>query len=144
MKEHFPISSPTNISADGGENSPDPLGATGCHNHPVLVDQCPWLNLSALDLAFKHFGKHKCAGPDGFKPIVLCNLPLAACNALLHIYNTSIELQYILQLWCNAEIIFLPKPGKDDYADRRAFRPISLKSGSNRPKTAILSHFLSF
>jgi hypothetical protein len=121
MKEHFPGSSPTNISADRGENSPYPLGATGCHNHPVLVDQRPWLNLSALDLAFKHFGKHKCAGPDRFKPIVLCNLPLAARNALLLIYNASIELQYIPQLWRNAEIIFLPKPGKDDYADRRAF-----------------------
>jgi hypothetical protein len=126
MKEHFPGSSPTNISADGGENSPDPLGATGRHNHPVLVDQRPWLNLSALDLAFKHFGKHKCAGPDGFKPIVLCNLPLVARNALLQIYSASIELQYTPQLWRNTKIIFLPKPGKDDYADRRAFRPISL------------------
>jgi hypothetical protein len=102
MKEHIPGSSPTNISADGGENSPDPLGATGCHNHPVLVDQRLWLNLSALDLAFKQFGKHKCAGPDGFKPIVLCNLPLPARNALLHIYSASIELQYIPQLWRNA------------------------------------------
>jgi hypothetical protein len=32
----------------------------------------------------------------------------------------------IPMLWRSSDIIFLPKPGKEDYTDRRAFRPISL------------------
>jgi hypothetical protein len=53
-------------------------------------------------------------------------LPDPARQALLQIYNAVIELEYTPLLWRGSDIIFLPKPGKKDYADRRAFRPISL------------------
>jgi hypothetical protein len=69
---------------------------------------------------------HNCPGPEGFRPIVLCNLPTPARTALLKIYSAIIELQYTPQRWRNAEVIFLPKPGKDGYTNSRAFRPISL------------------
>jgi hypothetical protein len=28
--------------------------------------------------------------------------------------------------WCYSEVIFIPKPGKDDYSVAKAFRPITL------------------
>jgi hypothetical protein len=54
------------------------------------------------------------------------HLSLKARTALLHIYNAIITLQYTPRLWRNADIIFLPKPGKDNYTQCRSFRPISL------------------
>jgi hypothetical protein len=81
--------------------------------------------ITSLNIALKQFDKLKCPGPDGFRPIVLCHLPHRARQALIDIYNAVIELHYTPLLWRGSEIIFLPKPGKDDYTDKCAFRPIS-------------------
>jgi hypothetical protein len=127
MKEHFPGCQviPQVVNTKGSD--PDPLGATtGCSVNPVLVEKQPWITLATLDRAFCQFGNMKCAGPDGFKPIVLKHLPQSARIILLHICNASINLQYTPLLWRNAEVVFIPKSGKDDDTNRRAFRPISL------------------
>jgi hypothetical protein len=99
--------------------------ATGRHNHPVPVDNRPYLNLTSLNIALKQFDKLKCPGPDGFRPIIFCHLPLWARQALINIYNAVIELHYTPLLWRGSEIIFWTKPGKDNYIDKRACRPIS-------------------
>jgi hypothetical protein len=112
--------------SDPKEEIPNPMGATSQFPNPVLVDPVPWLSLVTLNLAFKQFGKHKCPGPDGYRPIVLCHLPLKARTILIKLYTAIIALQYTPQRWRNAEVIFLPKPGKDDYTNRHAFRHISL------------------
>jgi retron-type reverse transcriptase len=46
--------------------------------------------------------------------------------AIIEIYNAVIELKYTPLLWQASDIVFLPKPGKDDYTDKRTFQPISL------------------
>jgi hypothetical protein len=125
MAEHFPGFTPLIVSDPEGE-IPDAMGATSQFPNPVLVDPVPWLSLVTLDLAFKQFGKHKCPGPDGYRPIVISNLPLKARAILIKLYTAIIALQYTPQRCRNVEVIFLPKPGKDDYTNRRAFLPISL------------------
>jgi hypothetical protein len=57
-----------------------------------------------------------------------CPLPSARKGKIgyhTHI-NAVIELKYTPLLWRGADVVFLPKPGKEDYTERRAFRPISL------------------
>jgi hypothetical protein len=107
MKEHFPGSLPVPKIDLSKENVADPLGSTGRFNEPVLVDARPWINLTMLDLAFRQFGKHKCPGPDGFRPLLLCHLPEKARQALIDIYNAVIELQYTPLLWRGSDIVFL-------------------------------------
>jgi hypothetical protein len=109
-----------------GNADSDPLAITPTISNSVLVDGREWIYHYTLDLALKQFGKHKCPGPDGYRPIVLCNLPLKARYLLLDVYNAIIELKYTPKLWRNTEVIFLPKPDKDDYSEKRSFRPISL------------------
>jgi hypothetical protein len=125
MSKHFPGSLQIPEIAETG-NATDPLGVTGKYSHPVLVEPRSWINLAALQLAFNQFGKHKCPGPDGFRAIVLCHLPETVLKALIQLYTAIIDIQYTPLLWRASEIVFLPKPGKDDYTDKRAFRPISL------------------
>jgi hypothetical protein len=48
------------------------------------------------------------------------------CKILFNIYSAVITLQYTPRAWRHTDITFLPKPGKDDDADKRAFCPISL------------------
>jgi hypothetical protein len=126
MAEHFPGSQLLQTTTVDNKEGPDPTGATGHYEHPVLVDKLSWINLETLHHVFNQFGSHKCPGPDGFRPIVLMHLPLEARTALLHIYNAIISQKYTPRLWRNADIIFLPIPGKDDYTQSRSFRPISL------------------
>jgi hypothetical protein len=117
MAEHFPGSLPLDIASMEPSEGPDPTDARGQHPHPVLVDPKPWINSTALHLAFKHFKPDKCPGPDGFRPIVLTHLPLEARKALHGIYHAIIELRYTSRLWQNTDVVFLPKPGKTDFTD---------------------------
>jgi hypothetical protein len=121
MEKHFPGSSLIPEMDGDPQGTSDPLGADSRHANPVLVEELFWLNLTALNQAFKHFGKLKCPGPEGFRPIILYHLPDPARQSLLQIYNAVIELEYTPLLWRGSDIIFLPKPGKKDYADLRAF-----------------------
>jgi hypothetical protein len=107
MAEHFPGSTPLIVSDPEGE-IPDPMGATSQFPNPVLVYPVLWISLVTLDLAFKQFGKHKCPGPDGYRPIVLGHFPLKARTILIKLYTAIIALQYTPQRWRNAEVIFLP------------------------------------
>jgi hypothetical protein len=125
MQEHFPGSMPLEAK-DPCAADFDPNETSTSPTHPVLVDGRPWINHTTVDLAFKQFGKHKCPGPDGYRPIVLCNLPLTARTLLVQLFTAIIQLKYTPKLWRSSEVIFLPKPGKEDYTERRAFRPISL------------------
>jgi hypothetical protein len=102
MQEHFPGS----VLADNISDCEIVLPPDGI-NHPVLVDSCPWLNQALLTLAFKQFDKHKCPGPDGLRPIVLCHLPDKAKAAIIEIYNPVIELKYTPLLWQASDIVFL-------------------------------------
>jgi hypothetical protein len=85
MKEHFPGSLPDPKIDLSKENVADPLGSTGRFNEPVLVDARPWINLTMLDLGLRQFRKHKCPGPNGCCPLVLCHLPEKASKALINI-----------------------------------------------------------
>jgi hypothetical protein len=86
MQEHFPGSMPLQAkdlcAADFYPNE-----TSASPSHPVLVDGRSWINHTTVDLAFKQFGRHKCPGPDGYRPIVLCNLPHTARTLLIQVFN---------------------------------------------------------
>ena len=87
-----------------------------------------WINLPALNKAFKKFNKKKSPGPDGIKPVVFEHLPLNFKQHLLFIFRCCIHLHYTPTLWKDTKVIFIPKPGKDNYTLPKSFRPISLSN----------------
>jgi hypothetical protein len=93
MAEHFPGCQLLPVATVHDHDGPNPTGATGRHNHPVLVDQKEWINLNTIHHAFSKFGSDKCPGPDGFRPVVLMHLPVEARKALIGIYNAVLELR---------------------------------------------------
>ena len=124
MKEHFPDA----VSIAGRLNPADPVPMAGRHPYPVLVDQPDWIDDRRVRDALSSFGLDKAPGPDGIKPIVLKNLPDSAINILQRVFAAMIDLHYTPALWRKSEIVFIPKPGKTDYSEIRAYRPISLMS----------------
>ena len=66
--------------------------------------------------AMRSFGSKKVPCPDGFKPIVLKNLNEKAVIFLTELYKMSIRTEPIPSSWRKMEVIFIPKPGKEDYS----------------------------
>ena len=78
--------------------------------------------------AMRSFGSRKAPGPDGFKPIVLKNLNEKTVIFLTSLYRMSIRTQQIPSCWRKMDVIFIPKPGKEDYSSPKSYRPITLSS----------------
>ena len=70
----------------------------------------------------------KSAGEDGIYPILLQKVLGQLLNPLCSIYRASLALGYIPNIWKLSRVVFLPKPGKTDYATAKSFRPICLSS----------------
>ena len=93
-----------------------------------LSEEVKFITTHSVREAIKSFGDLKAAGPDGIKPIVLKNLGEKALSRLTLLLRASSTLGYIPNCWNKSNVIFIPKPGKDDYSNPKAFRPITLSS----------------
>ena len=72
------------------------------------------------------FESYKAPGPDGFRPIVLKNLNEDTIKFVTVLYKLSIRRRYIPKQWRKMNVVFIPKPGKDDYSLPKSYRPITL------------------
>jgi hypothetical protein len=93
---------------------------------PTFPVYSKWINKTRLRDAFKQFGKHKTAGPDELKPLILQHLPDKSLDKLIPIMNASLSLVYTQAIWRTSNVVFISKPAKKDFGDPRSFCPISL------------------
>ena len=87
-----------------------------------------WINPDRVRRSLRLFKPNKAAGPDGLKPIVFKYLPDNAIAVLSVLYEACIALGHTPKKWRDTKVIFLPKPGKDDYDIPKSYRPISLSN----------------
>jgi hypothetical protein len=87
-----------------------------------------WMSNSAIRESFAQFKNNKSAGPDGFKPRMLKQLPEVTISKLRQLFEASYYSGYVPQLWLQARVVFISKPGKSNYSEPGSFRPISLTS----------------
>ena len=78
--------------------------------------------------ALKSFGTYKAPGPDGIQPIALLELPDEIIEVLAGLFSLCIENRYTPKCWRKNKVIFIPKVGKDNYGNPKAFRPITLSN----------------
>ena len=93
-----------------------------------VEDGADFITEEKVVAAIASFGAMKAAGPDGFKPLMLRKMQPHFVRHLTKMYKACILLGYTPKAWCTSNVIFIPKPGKDDYSLPRSFRPISLMS----------------
>lgn len=74
------------------------------------------------------FGPYKTAGADGIFPALLSKGSMQVAPMLSEMFRASLRLSYIPLTWRETNVIFIPKHGKGDYSDPKAYRPISLMS----------------
>lgn len=81
-----------------------------------------------MEWAVFSFDKYKSPGTDGIYPVMLQKSWQTVSSAVISIYKASLQLGYIPKRWQEVNVVFIPKPGKDDYTTPKSFRPISLTS----------------
>ena len=79
-------------------------------------------------MAFHSFKKKKAPGPDGIRPEILHHLDNDTLRRIARIYGASLQLGYVPRRWRSAKAVLIPKEGKKDYSNPRAYRPVSLTS----------------
>jgi hypothetical protein len=109
-------------------SSRDPVDTTSLPSKVAIAPHFPWINVNNFQKAVQLFKNDKAAGPDNIKPIILKNIPTRLTERLCNLYAACLESGYTPSKWRHSRVIFIPKPGKDDYSDPNAFRPISLTS----------------
>lgn len=78
--------------------------------------------------AINKLGNYKMHGRDGIYPNVIKTVADLIIPNLIEIYRFSLATGYIPKRWLEVDVIFIPKPGKDDYSDPKSYRPIALLS----------------
>ena len=68
------------------------------------------------------------AGPDNIKPITLQMCSGKMIKRLTYMFRASISLGYVPKALRACKVVFIPKPGKPDYTNPKAYRPITLTS----------------
>lgn len=96
-------------------------------NYDLHLD-LEFINEESITWAFNSFGSHKAAGMDEIKPIILKNLNKDYKDFIISLYKWSIRCKYVPKVWRTAKVVFIPKPGKDNYADPKSYRPITLST----------------
>ena len=70
----------------------------------------------------------KSAGPDNVFPALLQKEAVFLSPHLAALFNACLRLTYIPKAWQESRVVFIPKPGKANYATPKSYRPISLTS----------------
>lgn len=89
-------------------------------NQIITDDKLKW--------AIENSKPYKSPGTDKIFPALLQTGYAIIKPWLMDIYKNSLLQGYIPKLWRQVKVVFLPKPGKADYSQPKAFRPISLTS----------------
>ena len=112
----------------GNTNTNDASPPSGPICWDLEDEQAKFITVERTTEAIKSFGDTKAAGPDGIQPCVLKHLGPLALTRLCDLFKASYLLGYVPKVWRHSKVIFIPKQGKDDYAQARSFRPITLSS----------------
>jgi len=78
--------------------------------------------------AFESMAPYKSPGEDGILPALVQHGMQYAVTLICKLYRASLVTGYIPLSWRIARVSFIPKPGRLDYTNSKAFRPISLTS----------------
>jgi len=86
-------------------------------------------NADVVGQILKKMPRGKAPGPDGIPNEALIALPKNIIEFLTKLYQAILNTGYTPKLWRTSKVIFIPKVGKDDYSNPKAYRPISLTCG---------------
>ncbi|KAL0817996.1 hypothetical protein ABMA28_008538 [Loxostege sticticalis] len=94
------------------------------HQQEEQID--PPFTLTELKTAMGSFNPKKAPGADGFTADICSRTILQDPDAFLALLNKCLTIGHFPNIWKQATVVALRKPGKDDYTNPKAYRPIGL------------------
>jgi ribonuclease HI len=88
----------------------------------------PFVDTEKTAAAFQSFHNFKAPGPDTIPPIAYKHLNYLMLHRITQCFKASLTMGYTPKVWRKSNVVFIPKPGKDNYSNVRSFRPISLSN----------------
>lgn len=85
---------------------------------------------------------YKAPGPDGIYPKLLKKAFPYIKDVITKLMRASLAIGHVPKDWCQTEVIFLPKPGRDKYTTPKSFRPISLTSHTLKILERIVDRYI--
>jgi len=115
------------------------------HNHQKSADEIMTKNFTKAELksALSTLKVEKSPGPDDITNEMLLHMGPVAEDKLLHLYNTSWKTGKVPQIWREAVMIPIHKPGKDK-AKAQSYRPISLTSNVGKVMERLINNRLTW
>jgi hypothetical protein len=107
LTKHFADNTPT--EAVLVQDEPD---------EPTFVPQMPWITKERFRTVVNAYKKGKAPGTDEFCAECLQSMDNLTVEHILNIFNAYLALKYVPKQWRDLNVIFIPKPGKNDYTDR--------------------------
>ena len=120
LNTHFPGSTVVNSSTEDVDLRHNRLSDCSLTNNIITEERISW--------AVNSLKPFKSAGEDGILPVLLQKGLTQLMPYLLGLFRYSLNSGYIPKSWRDVKVVFIPKPGKDSYAEAKSFRPISLMS----------------
>jgi len=81
-----------------------------------------------VEWAIDSFAPYKSPGADGIFLAPLQRAQEIVIPHLVRIFRACLATGYVLAIWRQVKVVFIPKPGRDSYSGPRDYRPISLTS----------------
>ena len=94
--------------------------------YPPPAFICPSISDSSIHEAITNLKEHKASGPDMIPNEVFLHCRNELIPFLGPIYRATFDLSYYPDDWKISNTVVLRKPGKPDYTDANAYRPIAL------------------
>lgn len=120
----------------------------GAHNAGRIPSEEDWRSAERIITqenvrwSISTFEAVKSPGPDGIVPILLQEGEACLVPVLTGLFRASLALGVIPQRWALCRVVFIPKPGRDDYAQAKAYRPICLTSFLLKAQEKILDKYI--
>jgi hypothetical protein len=106
-------------------------GCSVFENNEFNLEASTLTSAREIKKIIKNLKNSKAPGFDNIPNILLKNLSRKALVFLTHIFNSCFKLSYFPKSWKHANIIPVPKPGKD-LSNPSSYRPISLLSSISK------------
>uniref|UniRef100_A0A1L7UN13 Reverse transcriptase n=1 Tax=Fusarium mangiferae TaxID=192010 RepID=A0A1L7UN13_FUSMA len=113
------------------------------HVYPPPIE-CPDITMHEIERTIRRAAPNKAPGIDGITNGVLHQTLDLLLPALYVLFNACLQQGYCPIHFKDSVTVVLRKPGKDDYAQPKAYRPIALLSTLGKAMEAIIANRLAY
>lgn len=106
--------------------------------------ETPPITLDEVRTAISNVKPNKAPGPDGIPNLVLQRLLPLIEHYLVNLFNACLQCHYCPDHFRQSTTVVIRKPGKPDYTDPKAYRPIALLSTIGKALESVIARRLSF